>query len=393
MRYRTLKIRRPLADFAEEERKALVSVLKGVKALSKLIKSGYAEVTRAIAEVRGLKYFYNELMYFKDHNNGHAKFDCQVRVDKERDRSKGVFIDLPKGELRLRRIIPGYAIVIKLNRKEVRYIRQRLEEGGRLTFAEAWVDGEYLYIALSFRRDVELIRPKKLIVVDVNALHHGFTVALVGENGVEEVREYKAPVERVYATLERARVWKRFNNLLKKSRNAERKAKKFTKKAYNIVRDFVNKTAHEVVEMARKHEAEIWIDTPFDETVRKLYRTLPPHAKVLLAGMRRFAKRVEEQATWYGVPTRRVTLSSTKCPRCSAKLVGLESRRMRCPACGFEEDRDRVPIHWALKWWNEKKAKLSASATASAVTQANTTTKNSPEPPSFSPILVATALS
>ncbi|MEM1598411.1 MAG: hypothetical protein QXP31_02180 [Pyrobaculum sp.] len=54
----------------------------------------------------------------------------------------------------MRRIIPGRAIVIKLNRKEVRYIRQRLEEGSKLTYAKAWVENGYLYVALVFRGDV-----------------------------------------------------------------------------------------------------------------------------------------------------------------------------------------------------------------------------------------------
>ncbi|MEM1598410.1 MAG: transposase [Pyrobaculum sp.] len=372
MRYRTLKIRRSLTDFAEEERRALVSVLKGAEALARLIHNSYAELARGIAELRGLMYFYDKLMYFKDRNNGYAKFDCQVRVNNERDYGRGVFVDLPTGELRLRRVIPGRSIVVKLREHEVRYIRQRLEEGGKLAFAEAWVEDGYLYVALVFRRDARPIEPKKLVVVDVNALHNGVVVALI-DGKIREVKEFKAPAERV------ARLYKQ---MLRQDESKIRNKK--ARRIRNIIRDFVNKTAHEIVQLALREQAEVWIDTPFDKSVRELHRSLPPHAKILLAGMRKLAKRVEEQAAWYGVPVRRKVLPSTKCPRCDNKLREVE-RVMICDSCGFIAERDRVPIHWALKKWREIKTKAAA--------QAATTAKTSPQTPSFSPVAVVTALS
>jgi len=36
--------------------------------------------------------------------------------------------------------------------------------------------------------------------------------------------------------------------------------------------------------------------------------------------------------------------TSTTCPRCGAKLVEVGYRRLRCPVCGFEEDRDTIAI-------------------------------------------------
>ncbi|MEM0183802.1 MAG: zinc ribbon domain-containing protein [Thermoproteus sp.] len=350
--YRGLKIRRPLAIFTEEERTALITTFKKVKALTKLMR--YKEIAKAVAEVDGLKYFYEKMQFFKLYR--HAIFTTQVRVNNERDQSRRIFIDLSKGELRLRQIIPRRAIVIKLNKNEIKYIKQRLEENGKLVFAEAWIEDNNLYIALTFKRDVTLITPKKLIVVDINALHHGLTVGVIGDNGIETLKEFKAPVEKIYFALEQARVWALAWSLLRYS-GAKKKRKKYTQRAYNLIKDFVNRVAHEIVELARQNQAEIWVDAPFYKSVKELYeRKMPRGKKILLAGIRRVAKRIEEQAAWYGIPTRRITLPSSRCPKCDAKMREVEGRTMVCDACGFTAPRDHIPLYWGLRKWREKRA-------------------------------------
>ena len=36
--------------------------------------------------------------------------------------------------------------------------------------------------------------------------------------------------------------------------------------------------------------------------------------------------------------------TSSRCPRCGAKLVEVGHRRLRCPNCGLEADRDTIVI-------------------------------------------------
>jgi len=36
--------------------------------------------------------------------------------------------------------------------------------------------------------------------------------------------------------------------------------------------------------------------------------------------------------------------TSSTCPRCGAELVEVGHRRLRCPKCGFEADRDTIAI-------------------------------------------------
>jgi len=100
--------------------------------------------------------------------------------------------------------------------------------------------------------------------------------------------------------------------------------------------------------MARRRgkRPAVVIDVPSDAALRHT-----PLQRTLLS----FAKRLENLLSWYGVYWEEARLYSTVCPRCGSDLL-LETRTartriMRCPRCGFREDRDNVPLHWALKRW------------------------------------------
>jgi len=68
-----------------------------------------------------------------------------------------------------------------------------------------------------------------------------------------------------------------------------------------------------------------------------------------MAGVRRFIKILETQLGWHGVPCEFKRLPSKVCPNCEVGMEELPGRRVRCPGCGLEEDRDRIPVLWALK--------------------------------------------
>jgi putative transposase len=68
-----------------------------------------------------------------------------------------------------------------------------------------------------------------------------------------------------------------------------------------------------------------------------------------MAGVRRFIKILETQLRWYGVPYEFKRLPSRVCPECEVEMEELPGRRMKCPRCGLEEDRDKIPVLWALR--------------------------------------------
>jgi len=80
------------------------------------------------------------------------------------------------------------------------------------------------------------------------------------------------------------------------------------------------------------------------ESLRKLpkgHRTA-----LIMLGCRRLAFWVDWQAEKGGVPLLVVDPAgtSTTCPRCGTKLVEVGHRRLRCPNCGLEADRDVIAM-------------------------------------------------
>jgi len=71
--------------------------------------------------------------------------------------------------------------------------------------------------------------------------------------------------------------------------------------------------------------------------------------KLLLSGLKGFAKLLVTQLQWYGVPYEFRRLYSRKCPRCEHELTQEEGRTMVCTNCGFKAPRDKVPMYWAIK--------------------------------------------
>ncbi|MEM3996865.1 MAG: hypothetical protein QXP31_07390, partial [Pyrobaculum sp.] len=63
--YKALWVVRRLSELPGEDRDAVISLLKKVKHLNKLVAGGYVEVARGLAEMQGLTYFYNALFYYR----------------------------------------------------------------------------------------------------------------------------------------------------------------------------------------------------------------------------------------------------------------------------------------------------------------------------------------
>ena len=88
----------------------------------------------------------------------------------------------------------------------------------------------------------------------------------------------------------------------------------------------------------------VLIDAPDYESIRgtPLQRTLYS-----------FKKHLENILSWYGVYWEEVRLYSTRCPFCGGRMKLAEKTRRRriveCNECGFREDRDNIPLYWALK--------------------------------------------
>jgi putative transposase len=67
--------------------------------------------------------------------------------------------------------------------------------------------------------------------------------------------------------------------------------------------------------------------------------------KLIIMGYSRLGRWIDWQAEKHGVPLAIVNPNGTssKCPKCGSKdLEEIGYRRLRCPRCGFEADRDVI---------------------------------------------------
>jgi len=208
-----------------------------------------------------------------------------------------------------------------------------------------------LYVALVFRREVTQMTPKRLLVVDLNALHNGVIVATVEEGRVLRRGVLRPDVDKIRHLQRKAA---RLDSLCAEREDGAvcNRAASTKSRLWRLLRQWEDKTARKVVEFAIRFEAAIIADVPLDESMRKLKEGRYSAEKKIMLNFGRLRRRIREPAEWYGIAYREERLYSTVCPNCGAKMEEEPDRRVKCQ-CGFEAHRDEVPIAWAMKRFKE----------------------------------------
>ncbi|MEM1597457.1 MAG: zinc ribbon domain-containing protein [Pyrobaculum sp.] len=295
-----------------------------------------------------------------------------------------VYVDLDRRRVAVRIPTLPYTYIVQLGEKEVKWIRMRLEEGAEFANAAlVWVDFKRctLNVALPFRREPPKLQPRRLLVVDVNALYNGVAYAVLEEGPVVKTGRFVVPSKAIH--LAKRAIPQLQRACAKGKRHACRDAKRLQSKFYKILREFQIQTVKRLVGIALRKQAAVVVDAPDWDSLKELKEEGNLGVKKQLLNVGRLLKRLKHLAEWYGVPYAEERLYSTVCPWCDAKLNELNDRRMRCLQCGFEEERDVVPIHWAQRRYREIMSKVAAQATTA-----------SSQTPSFSPVCaVASAVS
>jgi putative transposase len=269
------------------------------------------------------------------------------------DTGAPLVLDLDRGVMKLRYICHSEAPI-------PRWVYDRLEEGGDIVFARLGLKGDVPAVMLVAERYVEPYRPETLIVVDANSWRHGVAIAYVNRN--RRIGEfYKSRpnlrlVDRLYRKA--MKLWKLYGRLKRlglhktpEGRKVLRDLRRTTSRIYRVLRDHSQRSAGEVAGKAVRLRAKVIIDNALEESWRDLLEEglSKREAKIHMAGVRRFVKTLETQLKWYGVPYEFKRLPSRVCPNCEIGMEKLPGRRMKCPKCGLEEDRDKIPVLWALK--------------------------------------------
>jgi putative transposase len=242
-----------------------------------------------------------------------------------------------------------------LGDKAVNWILARVKEGGKLTLATVWVGASResraakLYVALVFRCEVVPMQPRRLLVIDFNALHNGVSWAVVEEERIVGRGILRPHMSKI---LHLQKIAARLDSLCAKKDKACDEASAVKNRIWRILQTWEDEAAKKFLQLALQYEATVIVDVPNDRSVRELKENSYTAEKKIFLNFGRIRRRLRGLAEWYGVPYREERLNSTLCPRCGAKMSVLPNRRVRC-ACGFEAHRDEVPFYWAQRQYSK----------------------------------------
>jgi IS605 OrfB family transposase len=210
----------------------------------------------------------------------------------------------------------------------------------RLVFRE----GKFtLYVAKRAPRPARYA-PKGVLAVDINegrVVVGNSSVEVRIETPVERALHYRRLAERLQGKYSSTR----YNAWLRR-RGVRRRVRYFHRKAKNIIEDWARRTSHMIISLAKQSQLAVAREdlTGLIESLRRLSKG--HRAALLMLGYRRLGLWIDWQAEKNGVPLLVVDPADTSstCPRCGAKLVEVGYRRLRCPRCGLEADRDTVAV-------------------------------------------------
>jgi IS605 OrfB family transposase len=187
-------------------------------------------------------------------------------------------------------------------------------------------------------------QPRDVLAVDINEKK-----IVYGNHEINE--EISTTIDRAYRwrilaeslqkkySSSRYPAWRRRRGILNRIRSYHRKIK-------NVLEDWARKTSLKIVRLTVKYQYALAREdlTGLVEALRKLPKD--HRVKLITMGYSRFAKWIDWQATKHGAPLVVVDPrgTSSECPRCGSKMVENGYRRLKCPRCGFEADRDLVAV-------------------------------------------------
>ena len=139
-------------------------------------------------------------------------------------------------------------------------------------------------------------------------------------------------------------VQQRYSKKWKHVKGIKQAVSRFGAKARNIIKDTVNQLAVQVVKITSQKNSALAV-----EDLKKLnsgFKIFSKNQRIRLHlwAYKKLLKTIEFKAGVEGISVIKVNPkgTSSKCPICQSKLKEVSYRRLRCPSCGFEADRDYI---------------------------------------------------
>jgi putative transposase len=186
-------------------------------------------------------------------------------------------------------------------------------------------------------------QPRDVIAVDINErkiVYGDDKINKERDTKIGEANRWKKLAESLQKRYSSPRypAWGRRRGILNRIRSYHRKSR-------NILEDWARKTSLRIVELSKKlgHAVAREDLTGLINSLRKI-KNKDHRTKLIIMGYSRLVKWIDWQAEKQGVPHAIVNPNGTssECPQCDSKLEENGYRRLKCPRCDFEADRDVI---------------------------------------------------
>ena len=198
-------------------------------------------------------------------------------------------------------------------------------------------DGK-LWLKVVVEHEVPLIEPEGTLGIDVN-----YTNITMSDGTRLELDAFK----RAHGLkIEAERIQKKHRRSWRYIKAVRSRIKALGVRARNIIRDTCRKVALEVARHTCKARRVIVLEdlTGLKEAHRKGRMARAWRARLTLWAYHELQKWIVWKARLYGVPVFKVSPrgTSSTCPNCGSRLRSVGNRRLKCPNCGLEGDRDLI---------------------------------------------------
>ena len=211
-------------------------------------------------------------------------------------------------------------------------------KGWKLKEARLVLKDGRLWLKVVVENDVSLMKPEGALGVDVNYTNITTSDGIrLNLNAFRRAHRFKIEAERIQ---------KRHRRSWRYVKAVRSRVKALGKRARNTITDACRKIGLEIAKHAYETRKAIVLEnlTGLKEANRKGRMARTWRARLTLWAYRETQRWIEWKACLYGVPVLKVSPrgTSSTCPNCGSTLESVGNRRLRCPACGLEEDRDLI---------------------------------------------------
>ena len=292
----------------------------------------------------------NPIYLFKGIEKMHMPYRTTLRlplVDALHER-KGAYIKDNKLVLRLNR-----RVELEIPERALKWLEKRLAEKPDKKYVRVIEKDNRLVVQIVLHKinRVEAPRDPLLVVVDLNSSYG--VVVHFWDGKLVKTMKFRPP--------NRGNRWRHARELMshrdllynqgclsQKQINVYSSLIRLTLKgsAKGWVQQAVAKIVKRAGRMAKRRGKEplVLIDKPDYSSI---------HSTPLQRTLYSFTRHLENLLSWYGVYWEEKRLYSTICPVCGGKLVVVKktkrARIVKCTNCDFKEDRDDIPLYWAIK--------------------------------------------